>query len=92
MKNDNWCWVVAVTSSQRHNEILDVLYHTTDDDMVLCKHGVFHSFVCDVFFTDWLFGDLANVQPFVINVLDACTIIILSLHLVEVSSNDLSFL
>ena len=55
-------------SSQREYKMLDILYHTTDNDVTFSKHGVFHGIEYNIFSIDRLGGHFLKIQPISIDV------------------------
>ena len=61
MEYDDWRWLFAVISSERHYEVDDVFYHTADNNVTLGEHRVFHGLEYDVLFIDTLGSSLAKI-------------------------------
>jgi hypothetical protein len=70
MQYDDRKGVFHMFCSKRQNKMLDVLHHTTDDDVVLGKHRVFHCVKYDVLSIHWLVGSLGDVQPISFNIVN----------------------
>ena len=70
MQDDDRKGVLHVLSSQRQNEMLNILHHTADDDVVLSKHRVFHCIKYDVLSVHWLVGGLGNIHPISLNIVN----------------------
>jgi hypothetical protein len=81
--------VFHVLCSQRQHEMLDVLHHTANDDMVLCQHRIFHGIEYDVFPVHWLVCRFCDVKPISFNVVDIDVyLIIVSIKPMILRSND----
>lgn len=70
MKNYDWAWVMQVLCAQRHHKMTDVLYHPTNNYVILRELTAFKSFKDDVLLFYGLLRNVARFQPVTLNILN----------------------
>jgi len=50
VQNYDWRDFFAKVGSQRHDEVLDILNHSANDDMIHCQHVILKSLEYDIVF------------------------------------------
>ena len=74
MKNHNRRRIIIISSSEWHHQVLDILNHSTNNDMIFSQHCVLHINKCNIFKYNLIGGSLTNVYPFTVDILDVCVI------------------
>lgn len=69
MKDDNWGELFALLGPKWLNEVLYVLHHTTDDDVVNCKHIVLETCENNIIFLNLFLLVLHQIGKVSINIL-----------------------
>ena len=90
MEDDDWSQLVAGIGTERLDEVLDVLDHAADDDVVDGEHVVFQGGEDYVVLLDLLLLVL-HYQEVAVDVLDIDVGILVIIQFVEIGSNDCLF-
>ena len=90
MQDYNWRDFFTIVSSQWHDKMSDIFNHSTDNDVVLSQHGIFHWLEFNIIFGCWLI-DYLTLKPISFDVTCINFLAIIIVKLVEISSNLLSF-
>ena len=74
-------------SPKRHYKVSDIFNHATDDDMIFCKHGVFHRIENDITHIYWDRSILKLIDPLTINVVKVNIVIVITFKSMKFCSN-----